>query len=72
MCCEFQNIFCKKSGACLITAKVQNHLGSSKIGRSLRQIQNIPPKGAATKRKLLYVSQVVNFLCGVLCPAFNF
>jgi hypothetical protein len=39
--CGSKNNFCKKSGACLITTKVQNHLGSSKIGRSLRKIQNI-------------------------------
>jgi hypothetical protein len=32
----------QKLGACLITAKVQNHLGSSEIGKSLRKIQNIP------------------------------
>jgi hypothetical protein len=37
-------IFEKKSEACLITAKVQIQPGSSEIGRSLRKIQNIPPK----------------------------
>jgi hypothetical protein len=37
-------IFCKKSGACLSATKVQTHPGSSEIGKSLRKIQNIPPK----------------------------
>jgi hypothetical protein len=37
-------IFEKKSGACLISAKVQIQPGSSKIGRSLHKIQNIPLK----------------------------
>jgi hypothetical protein len=63
---------CKKSGACLITAKVQTHLGSSEIDISLRKIQNISTNGAATKRELICVSQVVYYLCGVLCLAFDF
>jgi hypothetical protein len=50
----------KKSGAYLITAKVQNYPGSREIGRSLRKIQNIPSKGATTKREMIYVSQVVD------------
>jgi hypothetical protein len=41
--------FAKKSGACLITAKVQTNPGSIKIGRSLHKIQNIHPKISATK-----------------------
>jgi hypothetical protein len=41
--------FEKKSATCLITAKVQNHPGSSEIGRSLRKIENIPLKGATIK-----------------------
>jgi hypothetical protein len=44
---------------------IQNHPGSSKIGRSLPKIQNIPPKAAATKRELIPVSQVFYYLCGV-------
>jgi hypothetical protein len=72
MCCGSKNEFCKKSGACLSTAKMQNHPGSSKINKSLRKIQNISPKGAATKQELICLSQVVYYLCGVLCPAFDF
>jgi hypothetical protein len=72
MCCRSKNDFCKKSGAFLITAKVQIHPGSSEISTSLHKIQNIPLKVSATKRELLYVSQVVYYLCGVLCPAFDF
>jgi hypothetical protein len=39
-------IFTKKSGGLLFSAKVQNLLGSSEIGRNLRKIQKIPPKAA--------------------------
>jgi hypothetical protein len=42
-------IFCKKSRGLLSSAKVQNHPGSSKIGRNLHKIQKKPPKAAATK-----------------------
>jgi hypothetical protein len=62
--CESENDFCKKSRACLITAKVQNHPGSSEIGRSLRKIQNIPKNDAAMKRELICISQMVYYLCG--------
>jgi hypothetical protein len=68
MCCGSKNVFCKKSGAHLITAKVQTHLDSSEIGRSLCKIQNIPLKVSATKRELICVFQVFYYLCGVLCP----
>jgi hypothetical protein len=54
------------------SAKVQNHPGSSEIGRNLHKIQKIPPKAAATKQELICVSQVVNYLCGVFSPAFDF
>jgi hypothetical protein len=43
-CGSKYNFFKKNSEACLITAKVQIQPGSSEIGRSLRKIQNIPPK----------------------------
>jgi hypothetical protein len=69
---DLKMIFAKKSGACLITAKVQNHLGSSEIGRSLRKIQTIILKGVVANRELICVSQVVYYLCAVLCPAFGF
>jgi hypothetical protein len=48
-------IFAKKSGACLIAAKVQTH-PDSKIGRSSRKIQIIPQKISAMKRELICVS----------------
>jgi hypothetical protein len=41
--------FCKKLGGLLFSAKVQNHPGSSEIGRNLHKIQKIPLKAAATK-----------------------
>jgi hypothetical protein len=72
MYCGSKNNFYKKSGACLITAEVQTHPGSTKIGSSLREIQNILTKGSAIKRELICVSQVVYYLCGMLCPAFDF
>jgi hypothetical protein len=62
----------KKSGAQLISAKVQTHPGSSEIGKSLHKIQKITLKVCPTKRELIYVSQVVYYLCGMLFPAFNF
>jgi hypothetical protein len=64
--------FCKKSGACIITAKVQTHPDSSEIGTSLRKIQNIPPKVASTKQELIYVSKVVYYLCGGVVASFQF
>jgi hypothetical protein len=51
---------------------VQNHPGSSEIDSNLHKIQKIPPKAAATKRELIYVFQVVYYLCGVFFPAFDF
>jgi hypothetical protein len=38
VCSRSKNVFCKKSGACLIAAKVQTHPSSYEIGRSLRKI----------------------------------
>jgi hypothetical protein len=52
---DLENDFCKKSGACLIAAKVQTHSGSSKIGTTLCKIKNIPPKVSAIKRQLICV-----------------
>jgi hypothetical protein len=46
ICCGFKNDFYKKSGGLLFSAIVQNHPGSSEIGRKLRKIQKIPPKAA--------------------------
>jgi hypothetical protein len=43
ICCGFKNDFYKKSGGLLFCAKVQNHPGSSEIGRNLRKIQKTPP-----------------------------
>jgi hypothetical protein len=43
ICCGFKNHFYQKSGGLLFCAKVQNHPGSSKIGRNLRKIQKTPP-----------------------------
>jgi hypothetical protein len=37
--CESKNYFCKKSGGLIFSAKVQNHPGSSEIGKNLREIQ---------------------------------
>jgi hypothetical protein len=67
-----KNHFCKKSGACFIIAKVQTHPGSSKIGKSLRKIKNIPPKVSAMKCELICVSQGDYYLCGMLFPTFYF
>jgi hypothetical protein len=63
--CGSKNNFCKKLGGLRFSTKVQNHPGSSEIGRNLHKIQKIPPKAAATKRELICVSQVVYYLCGV-------
>jgi hypothetical protein len=71
-CCGSKNDFYKKSSGLLFSAKVQNHPGSSEIGRNLHKIQKIPLKVAATKRELICVSQVVYYLCGVFFPAFDF
>jgi hypothetical protein len=60
--------FPKNQELAIYTSIVQTHPGSNGIGRSLPEIQ----KGAATKQKLICVSQVVYYLCGVLFPAFNF
>jgi hypothetical protein len=64
-------IFSKKTGARLISAKVQTHPGSSEIGRSLRKIQKITLKVCVMKLDLICVSQVVYYLCRVLCSAFH-
>jgi hypothetical protein len=48
-CCGSKNDFCKKSGGLLFSVKVQNHPGSSEIGRNLHKIQKIPLKVATTK-----------------------
>jgi hypothetical protein len=66
-----KNDFCKKSRARLIRAKGQTHPGSSEIGMSLCKIQKITLKVCVMKQELIYVSQVVYYLCGVLCPAFR-
>jgi hypothetical protein len=55
-------IFCNKSGARLIRAKGQTHLGFNEISRSLCKIQKITPKVYATKQDLICVSQVVYYL----------
>jgi hypothetical protein len=64
--------FCKKSGGLLFSAEVQNHPDSGEIGRSLRKIQNISSKASATKQELIWVSQVVYYLCGLFFPTFDF
>jgi hypothetical protein len=69
-CCGSENDFCKKLGARLIRAKGQTHPSSNKIGRGLRKIQKITLKVWVTKKELICVPHVVNYLCGVLCPAF--
>jgi hypothetical protein len=70
-CCGSKKDFCKKLGGLLFSAKVQNHLDSSKIGRNMRKIQKIPSKAAATKQELICISQVVYYLCGVFFLAFD-
>jgi hypothetical protein len=65
-------IFAKKLGGLVFSAKVQNHPGSSEIGKNLHKIQKIYLKAAATKRELICVSQVVYYLCGVFSLAFDF
>jgi hypothetical protein len=69
--CGSENDFCKKLGARLIRAKGQTHSDSSEIGMSLCKIQKITLKVCAMKQELIYVSQVVYYLCGVFCPAFR-
>jgi hypothetical protein len=69
--CRSENDFYKKLEARLIRAKGQTHTGSSEIGMSLCKIQKITRKVCAMKQELIYVSQVVYYLCGVLCPAFR-
>jgi hypothetical protein len=58
-CCGSKYDFSKKLGGLCFSAKVQNHPGSSEIGRNLHKIQKIPPKAAATKRELICIFQVV-------------
>jgi hypothetical protein len=72
ICCGSKNDFCKKLGGLCFSAKVQNHPGSTEIGRNLHKIQKIPLKAAATKRELICVSQVVYYLCGVFSSPFDF
>jgi hypothetical protein len=43
-CCGSKNDFYKKSGGLVFNAKVQNHPGSTEIGRNLHKIQKIPSK----------------------------
>jgi hypothetical protein len=69
---RIQKYFLQKSGGLLFSAKVQNHPGSSEIGRNLHKIQKIHLKAAALKRELICVSRVVYYLCGVFSPAFDF
>jgi hypothetical protein len=71
-CCRSKYDFLKKSRGLLFSAKVQNHPGSSEIGRNLHKIQKIPPKATAAKRELICVSQMVYYFCGVFSPAFDF
>jgi hypothetical protein len=71
MCCGSKNNFSKKSGARLISAKVQTHPSFTEIDRSLRKIQKITLKVYVMKRELICVSQVVYYLCGVFCLAFR-
>jgi hypothetical protein len=47
-CCGSKNDFYKKLGGLISSAKVQNHPGSSEIGRNLRKIQKISLKATAT------------------------
>jgi hypothetical protein len=70
-CCGSENDFHKKLGAHLIRAKGQTQTGSSEIDMSLCKIQKITLKVCAVKRELICVSQMVYYLCGVLCPAFR-
>jgi hypothetical protein len=51
MCCGSKNDCFEKLGGLLFTAKVENHPGSSEIGRNLHKIQKIPLKAAATKTR---------------------
>jgi hypothetical protein len=69
-CCGSENDFCKKLGALLVRAKGQTHPGSSEIDMSLCKIQKITLKVCMIKQELIYVSQVVYYLYGVLCPTF--
>jgi hypothetical protein len=68
---QIQKDFFKKSGARLNRAKGQTHFGSSEIGMILRKMQKITPKVFAIKKELICVSQLVYYICGVLCPAFR-
>jgi hypothetical protein len=71
-CCGSKKDFCKKSGACLFTAKVQTRPGSNEICRSLRKIQNIPPKVSAIKQELICVSQAVYYFTWGVMSSFWF
>jgi hypothetical protein len=44
---------------------------SKKIDRSLCKIQKIPPKVCASKRDLIYVYNMVYYLRGMSCLAFE-
>jgi hypothetical protein len=70
-CCGSENDFRKKLGARLIRAKGKTHPGSSEIDMSLCKIQKITLKVYAMKKELIYISQVVYYLYGVLCPTFR-
>jgi hypothetical protein len=68
--CGSENDFCKKLGARLTRAKGQTHPGSSEIGMSLCKIQKISLKVCAMKQELIYVFQVIYYLCGGVVPSF--
>jgi hypothetical protein len=68
---KMENNFCKKLGSHLIKAKGQTHPGASEIGMSLCKIKKITLMVCAMKQELIYISQVVYYLWGVLCPAFR-
>jgi hypothetical protein len=70
-CCGSENDFSKKLGCHLIRAKGQTHPDSNEIGMSLCKIKKITLKICAMKQELIYVSQIVYYLCGVLCPAYR-
>jgi hypothetical protein len=67
--CGSENDFCKKIGAHLIRAKGQTHPGSTEIGMSLCKNQKITLKVCVMKQELIYLSQGLLFMWGVV-PSF--
>jgi hypothetical protein len=63
---RIKNDFCKKSGGLLFSAKVQNHPGSSEIGRNLHKIQKNTSEGCRNKTRVdMRIPDGLLFMWGV-------